>query len=593
MFDVLGLASQANSQPEKLFLPTARLGSSVRQAYALPPISPTSPETRTPVSVRSLPTLRKSYRKVISTVSGFFVRMRTVFIPQLYIPGDTDSEQQATSEESTVVLCVEIENSGDSGAGFSVETVNVSVSGEGAKIRLIGWGEVTDSATVFPLLMRSSEQYNLLYAVSFLRPTETFLTSDRNMDSAAEFQRAVSINIIGRPFIMSEPNLLPKDCMDELSYPTSSFLSRWNCILDLTPRRDRDSLQVLEDTSVASRNALPYPASPFPVPSPNMQFSQEQLPSATSQQAPTAGSKRHTIPGVVSSSVKHESRLVAPQRPASLGPGPYNAANPSRLQLPGDRSSRRGSPVTPGTLSPPLPPLPLGAQVAPSTPGAAQTQVVPPTPAFPSYGSDPLTPRPNSITPSFGQMGSVGMGVDAHREKVPQPGIPQTPAPRLMAGERFPASIKSGSAEFVVSVSLVGPKSESHILEDQAHIYPLDEFSLEIFVFNQSPYLRTLEATYPDHKRRREEKQTLLSTASADLWKPEPPGFVPLEGKVRIGYVWSLPCHVPHLNVTNRPLSPSTCQSVTMRFLALRPGIHTVDGLLLTDVDTGDSVNLR
>ena len=30
-----------------------------------------------------------------------------------------------------------------------------------------------------------------------------------------------------------------------------------------------------------------------------------------------------------------------------------------------------------------------------------------------------------------------------------------------------------------------------------------------------------------------------------------------------------------------------------MRFLALRPGIHTIDGLLLTDVDTGDSVNLR
>lgn len=30
-----------------------------------------------------------------------------------------------------------------------------------------------------------------------------------------------------------------------------------------------------------------------------------------------------------------------------------------------------------------------------------------------------------------------------------------------------------------------------------------------------------------------------------------------------------------------------------MRFLALTVGIHTIDGLVLTDLDTGDSTRLR
>lgn len=42
-----------------------------------------------------------------------------------------------------------------------------------------------------------------------------------------------------------------------------------------------------------------------------------------------------------------------------------------------------------------------------------------------------------------------------------------------------------------------------------------------------------------------------------------------------------------------RPLRPSTCQSVRMDFLALSPGVHPVDSLMLTDIETGYAVNLR
>ena len=41
------------------------------------------------------------------------------------------------------------------------------------------------------------------------------------------------------------------------------------------------------------------------------------------------------------------------------------------------------------------------------------------------------------------------------------------------------------------------------------------------------------------------------------------------------------------------PLLPSTCQSVRMDFLALASGVHSIDVLTLTDVQTGLTMHLR
>jgi len=54
------------------------------------------------------------------------------------------------------------------------------------------------------------------------------------------------------------------------------------------------------------------------------------------------------------------------------------------------------------------------------------------------------------------------------------------------------------------------------------------------------------------------------------------PGILPLENRVRIG-----------------PLRPSTCQSVRMDFLAVTPGVHSIDTLTLTDIVSGYAMNLR
>jgi len=48
-----------------------------------------------------------------------------------------------------------------------------------------------------------------------------------------------------------------------------------------------------------------------------------------------------------------------------------------------------------------------------------------------------------------------------------------------------------------------------------------------------------------------------------------------------------------HSFLSLRPLRPATCQSVRMEFLALVPGVHTLDVLTLTDVESGFAMNLR
>ena len=41
------------------------------------------------------------------------------------------------------------------------------------------------------------------------------------------------------------------------------------------------------------------------------------------------------------------------------------------------------------------------------------------------------------------------------------------------------------------------------------------------------------------------------------------------------------------------PLQPETCQSVQIRFLALEAGVHAIDNLTLTDIQSGQVAHLR
>jgi len=133
-------------------------------------------------------------------------------------------------------------------------------------------------------------------------------------------------------------------------------------------------------------------------------------------------------------------------------------------------------------------------------------------------------------------------------------------------------------------VGLLPAESSDSYPFGQRKLYPSDQFTLDIFVYNQSSWTRRFEVSYPNADRRQRKTEqnkavpgsrgkSVLEELKASI---APPGILPLQNRVRVG-----------------PLKPSTCQSVRMDFLAISPGVHAVDILTLTDVETGYAVNLR
>ena len=555
-----------------LDLPTTRISTFIRRhAYSLPPIKRQKALlTPTPSSARALiPTLRKSYRKTLATVSGFRVRMRTLFVPYVFMSGA--EEREAGNEERSVVLCVEVENSGESGTGFSVEHVEVTVGGEGATSRLIGWGtgfEENPEKSMFPLQLGSVEQFNLLYAVSFLHPSDAndLVLSRTGAKTAAtapapapaDKQRSVAIVVKGRPCEISPDKKV-------ISYPTEPFLSRWNCLLDLSSSRQQEMQDYTLDAPLSAQDALPTPASPFPAASPKSQGDFEKAHPISSMQGPAvAGSKRHTVAG-----------LFNPKYKGVVSPG----VSPRPSSMPYTSQSTYDSPK----FTPTLPSIAVNGPLTvsqptsayPPSPGGGGTNYLPSplTPAFPAYPPEvqavPHSPYAQAPYSSYGGGGSPGGLVEPHRER--QFGsvgstTPITPGPRAFGtsfSERL-IRLEPYADPVVVSVALLSPVRGNAYDEDgfavvgggkhaglgeEDRIYPLDVFSLEIFVFNQSPVTRRFEVGFPDRKRMRAERRSLaaamLAGAGGDAQHKivgdaisrlgSQAGIMPLENRIRVG----------------------------------------------------------
>ncbi|PPQ63886.1 hypothetical protein CVT24_010353 [Panaeolus cyanescens] len=636
----------------ELNLPTSRLGTASRQRlFSLPPVpveTPIQPSPSPMTAVRKAhPTVRKSYRKTLPTASGFRVRMRTVFVPYVLLPetegivDDMDEEdkerirKEAGSEEKTVVLCVEIENAGDLGstAGFMVEKVDVTIGGEGAKATLIGWGDEGFSPnaakTTFPLRIGALAQCNLLYAVTFMKSPEEMdafsLARKSDSGSLPDLQRAVTINIFGKPYFPSPRSRksLTIDPQDAV-FPARTFSSRWNCVLDLTAQQGVPA-DILDSTDPSANfpSVMPEPASPFPtfgMHGANMTgTSPIGTPSGGSTPVfATAGSKKYPpIPGGIAS------------RPGK--PAPAN--KPRQTDMPRESSplsgSHRGSMYNSPSLSaaayylrspttysaPPPPPLPLSASLPPppaqpsdydeSQPGSTvasasnfEPPVTPAYPAFPSKSGLPPTPMSQGPIGSSSQ-GNLGPSVEIKRERgtpsehnLGASQIPNTPMPHVSGAfgeQKMLHKLQQSSASgenIIVSVGLLAKSrpSSNHeptrdVLLGPDRIYPLDIFTLDIFVFNQSLWPRRFEVTCPDRRRRRRggtESGVYVDGGSEAARKMGYPGVLPMASRVRIG-----------------PLRPSACQSVRMDFLAVFPGVHSIDTLTLTDIETGFSMNLR
>ncbi|KAJ6628896.1 TRAPP trafficking subunit Trs65-domain-containing protein [Mycena sp. CBHHK59/15] len=661
-----GLSAGPSFPPSTLGLPTARLGSvsrlklfTLQPLAARTPLPATSPSPMTAIGRPQHPTLaggpatlRKSFRKTLRTVSGFRVRMRTVFVPSVLLPtssgqasADEDADEEwdrleAGTDERTVVLCVEVENSGESGrgVGFEVERVDVKIGGvddAGARAVLVGWGVANGKGgnSVFPMRVGAMEQYNLLYAVSFLRSPDEALAMGLVKDTGVQemLQRAVTISIFGKPYLSSSssPPSTPDSSSSPsspttLSYPTKTFSSKWNCVLDLSAQPHSVPDDDLEADGANIPNALPEPASPFPTnPRPRSDSLVTVLRDSsppTIMTPPTAGTtKRHTLPGgqaIVAAralGIKSAGTGVGYRASTSML-NPSNSANKEREvpPLPGfPRSSSYGpgnqytppsvtaqaqmprSPTTYAAPQPAPPRLTLEGDFS----GQGQGQGQPPMPMTPAYPSYPtrsaIPPTPPAVMAHTHAQGvgggAAGKSVEIRRERglVMDAGVgsgPQTPGPIVTVGggtireeDKYQSDgdnsgVRSGEA-IVVSVGLVASGarkrwSAGHQRGDElGKIYPLDHFTLDIFVFNQSEWTRRFEVTCPDRRRGRGRNpgERMVS-----------PGIVPLDNRVRIG-----------------PLLPAACQSVRMEFLAVTPGVHSINTLTLTDVVSGYSMNLR
>lgn len=502
-------------------------------------------------SYYTAPILRKSYRKTLRTVEGVRVKMRNCFVPYVPMTGSTtsptsevnydagdaaDEEEEAAagSEERTVILSVEIENSNDTGLGFVVESVSLTISGGLAHATLIGWGP--EGEDVFPLTLQGIDQYNLLYRVSFLTTSFDLSTGERGDQTSAgnrrhslnsqstseEMRRYVAIDLKGHPYRPSTSSSLPSNqtTPDATIHEThfESYSSRWNCLLDLLTTQQADPPTFFNRPSepLSANDAMPAPPSPFPASTSAAKTL--ALMNGTSPTTPVA-------PWTLPKGNQNRNSAAPTPSPSSilLSPGPQSGkftptapsallaamnANASTTQLVLD-------PGTPTPRSDRFPHLPHLAGSGPpsrtsSAPPLGQT---PTTPAFPAYTasdvSNPSVQASSSIVPA-----SQGF-VDASMSR------------NEIAGN------------MVVSVNLLPPslssssKNESRPVRRNGNIviYPHDIFALDIFVLNLSGEVRRCEVGWPGARRRREREDVRVGE------KAQGGGLMPLENKIRVGWV--------------------------------------------------------
>ena len=585
----------------ELNLPSLRLGTASRQKlFSLPPLLTETPMQPSPSPMTAIrkahPTLRKSYRKTLQTASGFRVRMRTVFVPYVLLPetegtvDDLDEEEkererrEAGSEEKTVVLCVEVENSGDMGqaAGFMVEKVDVTIGGEGAKATLIGWGDhgfsPNAAKNTFPLHIGPLAQYNLLYAVTFMRsPEETDAFSfakTGNNTASTDLQRAVTINVFGKPYFPPPTSKVLLPDTSSLSYPTRIFSSRWNCVLDLAAQQGHPAdTYDPNDLGANYPSVMPEPASPFPAfamySSNNTGTPSGYLTSSsTPQYSATAGSKRFTlVPGAnfAGRTLKNLTPNRSYLRPGE--PSPIASGRPTsqiNVSAPGSAAQYLRSPTT--YSAPPPPPMSLSIHASgPQSIGpdsedghnmhlgllsGMETPITPAYPAFPSKSA--LPPTPMSLGPvASSTQGNVGLSVEIKRERGHGAEFgatqPPTPLPHISGafGEQKMLAKLQGSStsgeNVVVSVGLLPiphhKRGGKEVILGPGKIYPLDVFTLDIFVFNQSLWPRRFEVTCPERRRRRRggAESGVYDGGTEAARKMGYPGVLPLDSRIRIG----------------------------------------------------------
>lgn len=162
--------------------------------------------------------------------------MRNLVLPQLADRVDRADNEQDDGEKQ-VVLCVEIENPPeDMEHSWVIEGVGVDIGGKGGKATAELACDPGSNAQedTFPIRLAPVEQYNLLYAVSIASSSDPLEAGPDDAQAQAvlrhlgtgELQRPVAITVNAHPIQRSSHSNDPVQ-------PAETFVSRWNCTLDL------------------------------------------------------------------------------------------------------------------------------------------------------------------------------------------------------------------------------------------------------------------------------------------------------------------------------------------------------------------------
>lgn len=312
-----------------------------------------------------------------------------------------------------MAISVEVAGTGERGDGFEVESVELLVTGgSGAgdvEVKELAAGRTEE----FPILLGSKDQFSFLYSVTYTgrdetstfdepplpapvpiyvatSPSQRFTSrfGDGHPSSLVEppppipsksnvWVREVVIVVTGRPVRIDRSGYtVPNGEEATKEYPTTSFASKWNCILDISPFALR---------------AQSHRASFTPLPQPRHLTSSNRnsTPSTRRSKPPpileaVAGSKRHTIAGLATLLEK------APALPHSLprlslsfpSYDPSRALPPTPLEAPTPGATGRRFFSLPAGGTPPRSPL------DPRTPRSPLPFAQPPmTPAYPPHSS--------------------------------------------------------------------------------------------------------------------------------------------------------------------------------------------------------------
>lgn len=184
--------------------------------------------------------VRRSARRALDVRSAILVRMRTTNIACVGEAFGQPSDPAAVEDNlvPTLVLCVEIENPGNSGLKFALDKINVDVSMPSDSAGVLSpYAQVHADAVCIgkepePSVLEPATQQNLLYHVRFQLPY-TGTTADGiefdPMGLMRETQRCISIRLTGRPILLRRSL---DDTQKREFMPTESFTSTWSCTLD-------------------------------------------------------------------------------------------------------------------------------------------------------------------------------------------------------------------------------------------------------------------------------------------------------------------------------------------------------------------------